>query len=144
LTAVRDHRIDHGDVAPQRARALQEAHLDQLVEHQRLGGSSRPIEYRRAASPVIVGSRILGEGIVGAGGEPGDRQRSGTAGIARHQLAHHRAVRAVAAQHDDGRDASALQQARRREGVLDGGGRLHVGHLHHRQLRIAALEVALE
>ena len=55
-----------------------------------------PVTASPTARPVMVGSRCLGEGVVGAGRDAGDRHVAA--------VGDHRAMGAVAAQHDDGRD----------------------------------------
>ena len=121
---MRDHRVDDGDVAPLRAAVTRvDQHLEQLVGHQRFG-RQRCARRRTspAASPVMVGSRISGKALL----VPVDRPAIGSEGcdaLLAHQLAHHRAVRAVTAQHDDCAGTGRLQHARGGEAVLDAGGR---------------------
>jgi hypothetical protein len=117
-------------------------HLQQLVGRQRLGRGDAPGGVQAGREPGDRGLAHLGEGVVGAGGQPGDRQWRATAGGG--EFPHHRAVGAVTAQHHDRGGAGGLQQAGGGERVLHRGGGVEVQPGDLGQRGVAAAQVALQ
>jgi hypothetical protein len=142
---VRDDGIDDGDVAPLRAAVARiDQHLEQLVGPQRPRGVDAPGGIEPGGQPGDGGLAHLGEGVVGAGGQAGDRRGVGPAPRGIDQFAHHRAVRAVATQHDDGPAAGGQQLPGGGEAVLDRGRGLEIQPGDGRQAGVATPQMPLQ